>query len=76
MPELFEAGMVTSAVSIVQRYGHAAADMIAAEAVELLQARDFDGYVALKQILKARPSWLSQALGRTTSDFVNQLRSD
>jgi hypothetical protein len=52
MPELFDLGIDKSAVSIVQRYGGAAPEMIAAEAVELLEARDCYGEVALKQILK------------------------
>lgn len=51
MPELFDLEMEKSAVSILERYGDAAPEMIAAQAVAALEARDFNGYVALKQIL-------------------------
>ena len=52
MSELIVLGIDSSAASIVRRYGEAAADRVAAEAVTLLEARDFDGYVKFKQILK------------------------
>ena len=52
MSELIVLGIDSSAASFVRRYGEAAADRVAAEAVTLLEARDFDGYVKFKQILK------------------------
>jgi hypothetical protein len=70
MPELFELGIDSSAVCIVQRYGDAAPARIAAEAVELLEAGDFNGYVALKQILRDIEDLLAErraALGESAS---------
>jgi hypothetical protein len=70
MPELFELGIDSTAVSIVERYGHAAPARIAAEAVELLEAGNFDGYVALKQILRDIEDLLAErqgALGESAS---------
>jgi hypothetical protein len=54
----------------VQRYGDAAPARIAAEAVELLEAGDFNGYVALKQILRDIEDLLAErraALGESAS---------
>ncbi len=60
MLERFELDMDKSVVSIVQRYGDSAPDMIAVEAVERLKAHDFDGYVALKQILNDIEEFLAE----------------
>jgi hypothetical protein len=65
MPELFELGIDSSAVYIVQRYGDAAPAR-----VELLEAGDFNGYVALKQILRDIEDLLAErraALGESAS---------
>ena len=42
----------SSAISIVQMYGQAAPELVAARAVGLLEMRDVEGYAALKKTLR------------------------
>ena len=60
MTELFQLDSFSSAASIVEHLGDAAPDKVAHEAVARLEARDFDGYVTFRQMLKDVEELLNQ----------------
>ena len=71
MTGIFELGTDTSAASIVNRFGDAAPDKIAAEAVEMLETRNLEDYMRLKDILRDVENLLAERRAAKSNSTQN-----